>query len=809
MGKQKKKVSKPNKPDEVSTGMDRRDFIKLSILLGGGVFLSGGLLGCVGNLSDGSAEIIETKGDTMIIRAGCPGHNCGGRCILKFHVKDGTVTRIETDDRPGDTLEDPQLRACIRGRSYRRRQYHPDRLKYPLKRVGERGSGEFEKISWDEALDLLASEIKRVKEKYGNSAILVPYGTGSYNQINGRQTAARLINLLGGSLGFYNSYSWACISKATPYVYGTSVTGNQRQDWVNSKFIIMWGWNPAEMRDGTNSEFFIKKARERGARVVCIDPRMSMSAVALADEWIPIRPGTDVAMMSAMAYTIITENLHDKDFIKRCCVGFDKTQMPKGCEDEESYSDYILGTHDGIPKTPEWAEKICSVSAQTIRRIAREYATSKPSVLYQGYGIQRRAYGEQVVIAGCCLPAITGNVGIPGGWAGGIALQADDGGPFWNVFPTGRNPVKATIPVFLWTEAILRGKEMDSEDGVRGVEKLDNNLKLIWCVASNILINQHADTNRSAKILKDESLVEFIAVQDQFMTPSAKYADLVLPVCTQMETWGLQDGWKYGDEVIIMPQLAKPPHETKSDYQICAELAERFGVREEFTQNRSEREWIEWAVERYRNTRFPDIPSLDKMEKDNWGGYTKAVDKPAIAFREFRANPEKNPLRTPSGKIELFSKTLFDMGKPNTIPAVPKYIQEWESPFGEEAKRFPLQAVGHHYMARVHSTHDGVDWLEEAFPQRVFINPIDAKKRSINDGDEILIYNDRGKIAMPCRITPKIMPGVIDIPQGAWWKPDKNGIDRRGNVNVLTSHRWTPLAYGNAQHTIMVEVEKI
>lgn len=806
--KPNKKVSRP-KPIANSSEMDRRDFIKLSILFGGGVFLSGGLLGCIGNLTDGSAEIIEQKGDTLIIRAGCPGHNCGGRCILKFHVKDGIVTRIETDDRPGDTLEDPQLRACIRGRAYRRKQYHPDRLKYPMKRVGERGSGEFERISWNEALDLLASEITRVKEKYGNSAILVPYGTGSYNQINGRQTAARLINLLGGSLGFYNSYSWACISRATPYVYGSSVTGNQRQDWVNSKYIIMWGWNPSEMRDGTNSEFFIKKARERGARVVCIDPRMSMSAVALADEWIPIRPGTDVAMMSAMAYTIITENLHDKEFIERCCNGFDKTQMPKGCENQESYSDYILGTHDGVPKTPEWAEEICSVPASTIKRIAREYATNKPSVLYQGYGMQRRAYGEQVVIAGCLLPTITGNVGIAGGWAGGIALQADDGGPFWNVFPTGRNPVRTSIPVFLWTEAILRGKEMGPDDGVRGADRLDNNIKMIWCVASNILINQHADTNRSAKILKDESLVEFIAVQDQFLTPSAKFADLILPVCTQMETWGLQDGWKYGDEVIIMPQLANPPYETKSDYQICTELAERFGVRQEYTQNRTEREWIEWAVEQYRNTRFPEIPDLDTMERENLGGYMKAIDKPAIAFAKFRNDPKKHPLNTPSGKIELFSKTLFDMGKPQTIPAVPKYIQEWESPFGDEAKRFPLQALGHHYMSRVHSTHDGIDWLEEAFPQRAFINPIDAEKRGIRDGDEVLIYNDRGKVAIPCRVTPKILPGVVNIPQGAWWNPDKNGVDRRGNINVLTSHRWTPLAYGNAQHTIMVEVERV
>ncbi len=798
----------PLQPVPLTAAVDRRGFIKLSTLLGGGVILSGILPGCLGKQEDSLAEIVEVQGDTMIIRAACPGHNCGGRCLLKLHVRDGMITRIETDDRPTDTLEDPQLRACIRGRSYRRRQYHPDRLKYPMKRVGERGEGRFERISWDEALDILSSEILRVREKYGNEAILVPYGTGSYNQINGRQTAARLMNLMGGSLGYYNSYSWACISRATPYVYGTSVTGNQRQDWVNSKYIIMWGWNPAEMRDGTNSEFFIKKARENGAKVVCIDPRMSMSAVALADEWIPIRPGTDVAMMSAMAYTIISENLHDKDFIEKYCVGFDKSQMPEGCENEESYIDYILGTRDGIPKTPKWAEEICSVEAATIRRIAREYATQKPSVLYQGYGMQRRAYGEQVVIAGCVLPAITGNVGIPGGWAGGLALQANDGGPFWNVFPTGRNPVSASIPVFLWTEAILRGTEMGSEEGLRGTDKLKSNIKLIWNVASNILINQHADTNRSAKILKDHSLVEFIAVQDQFMTPSAKFADLILPVCTQLETWGLQDGWKYGDEMILGPKVNEPPFETKSDYQICAELADKFGVREEFTQNRSERDWIEWAVGRYKNSRFPDVKDLDTMVEENTGVYSKPVTNPAVAFAGFRKDPAANPLNTPSGKIEIFSKTLFDMEKPETIPAVPKYIQEWESPFGEEAKQFPLQALGHHYMARVHSTHDGIDWLEEAFPQRVFINPIDAEKRGIRDGDEILVYNDRGKIMIPCRVTPKIMPGVVNIPQGAWWTPDKNGVDHRGNINVLTSHRWTPLAFGNAQHTIMVEVEK-
>ncbi len=788
--------------------MDRRCFMKMGALFAGGITALGPFTGCTDSKQRIRLPGRLEKDGTVIVRAGCPAHNCGGRCVLKIFLKEGEIVRIETDDRPGDDIDDPQLRACIRGRAYRRRQHHPDRLKYPMKRVGNRGESKFERITWAEALDMMASELQRIKKTYGNSAILVPYGTGSYNQTNGRQTAARLMNLYGGSLGFYNSYSWACISRATPYVYGTAVTGNQRQDWVNSRYIIMWGWNPAEMRDGTNSEYFLKKARERGARIICIDPRMSMSATSLADEWIPIRPGTDTALMSAMAYVIISEELHDKDFITRCCVGFDKSQMPEGLEGEESYSDYIFGTHDGVPKTPAWAEAITGIPRNTIIRIAREYGSIKPAMLYQGYGMQRRAYGEQPVLGGCVLAAITGNVGIPGGWASGIALQADDGGPFWNVFPTGRNPVSAAIPVFLWTEAILRGKEMGPEDGVIGADKLDNNIKLIWCVASNILINQHADTNRTAEILKDESLVEFIAVQDQFLTPSAKYADLVLPVCTQFEVWGLEDGWKYGDEVILMPKVLEPPDETKSDYQIAAELAERLGLKEEYTLGRNERDWIEWAVKYYRNTRFPDIPDLEKLHEMNRGVYTRPVHEPRVAFRDFRSDPEKHPLNTPSGKVEIFSKTLFEMDKPETIPAIPKYIQEWESPFGEESKKYPLQAIGHHYMSRVHSTHDNIDWLEEAFPQRLFINPIDAKARDIIDGDQVLVYNDRGKIMIPCRITNKIMPGVVNIPQGAWWKPDEEGIDRRGNVNVLTSHRWTPLAFGNAQHTMMVEVRK-
>jgi anaerobic dimethyl sulfoxide reductase subunit A len=339
------------------------------------------------------------------------------------------------------------------------------------------------------------------------------------------------------------------------------------------------------------------------------------------------------------------------------------------------------------------------------------------------------------------------------------------------------------------------------------------------------------------------------------------FADIILPACTQFETWGVEDGWKYGDEVILQPKLVEPPGESKSDYQICADLAERLGIREAFTEGRDEKDWVEYCLQVFRSTRFPELPTLDEFIEKNLGAWSNPVTNPKIAFADFRADPMKYPLNTPSGKIEIFSKKLHDMANPEEIPAVPKYVQEWESPFpscrceegasptkqppiadmslrgavfatkqspiqqsasnseevasGEEQERprndmlYPLQAIGHHTLARVHSTHANNDWLQEAFPQRIFINPIDAAARDIHDGDLVRVWNDRGELVIPARVTPRILPGVVDIPQGAWWKPDANGVDHGGCINVLTSHRWTPLAFGSTQHTIMVEVEKV
>ncbi|HPL30063.1 MAG TPA: dimethylsulfoxide reductase subunit B, partial [Anaerolineae bacterium] len=346
------------------------------------------------------------------------------------------------------------------------------------------------------------------------------------------------------------------------------------------------------------------------------------------------------------------------------------------------------------------------------------------------------------------------------------------------------------------------------DDGLVGAARLESDIKLIYAVASNCLINQHANVNRTAAMLRDERLVECIVVQDNFLTPTARFADIVLPACTQFETWGLEDGWKYSRDVLLMPQLVEPPGEAKSDYRICAGLAERLGIGAAYSEGRDERGWVAWLIEELRRTCFPAMPTLDELVASNAGHYEPPAGEPAVALADFRADPVAHPLATESGRIELFSAPLHRLGRPEEVPAVPKYIQEWESPFGPEAEQYPLQAIGHHTLHRVHSTHDNVDWLEEAFPQRAFVNPVDAAARGLADGNLVRVWNGRGAMVLPCRITPRIMPGVVDIPQGAWWTPDERGVDTRGCVNVLTSERWTPYAFGNAQHTIMVQMER-
>ncbi len=357
------------------------------------------------------AKVIHTTGR----------NNCGGRCVIHAHVRDGRIEKLTTDTAAEAGCGAP-LTACVRGMNYHRTFLGEDRLRYPMKRTGERGEGSFKRITWQEAVDTIASEWIRIRDTYGPGSRYVNYATGISALMRGNTLAKRLLSLDGGYLDSYNSYSTACIRQATSLMYGTNRTGNSLEDWLNTNLIILWGHNPAETKFDTTM-YYLKKAREKGVPIVVVDPRKNDTALMLEAEWIPIRPATDSAMMDAMAYVIIREKLLDQDFLDRCCLGFDKDHMPEGIDPSECYLSYVTGEKDGIPKTPEWAEAITGVKAEQIRSLAIRYATAKPAALIQGYGPQRNAYGEQSTRGGILLACLTGNVGIKGGWASGAGGQ--------------------------------------------------------------------------------------------------------------------------------------------------------------------------------------------------------------------------------------------------------------------------------------------------------------------------------------------------------------------------------------------------
>ena len=305
-------------------------------------------------------DIAKSDDGVKIIRA-TSAFDCGGRCPLRLHVKDNVIIKVEGDDTAGPEF---QLRACVRCRAYKHYVHHKDRIMHPLKRVGPKGTGEYERISWDEALDTVASKIKETKDKYGSQAIFFLAGGGYHGNLHGAGQIGKLLAMMGGFTTDYGNISsegavWAVMS-----TYGDVMVGHSREDFLNSKLILIWGWDPARMISGTNTMYHLIQAKEAGVKIISIGPRYDDTTSTLECEWIPVRPGTDTAMMVAMANVIIKNNLQDQAFLDKYTLGFDK------------FKDYVLGDEDGIEKTPEWAAEITGVPAERIEALAKEYATT-------------------------------------------------------------------------------------------------------------------------------------------------------------------------------------------------------------------------------------------------------------------------------------------------------------------------------------------------------------------------------------------------------------------------------------------------
>ncbi|WP_428460010.1 DMSO/selenate family reductase complex A subunit [Photobacterium makurazakiensis] len=807
-----------SKKHDLNPTLSRRSLMKNSAVLGGLGAIAGGItlpFYSVANDKEESSPHHPTK----TVWSSCM-VNCQCRCPLKYHVEDGVIVRSETDDQGTDDYGDHQVRACLRGRSSRKRIYNVDRLKYPMKRIGERGEGRFKRISWEEALDTIAEKLVEVKENYGNEAIYINRATGLMGATLASSSPpatsqfARLMNLWGGWLDHYGTYSTAQIRTAFPAMFGQR-TGNGITDVQNTNLLVIFGHNPAETRtSGGSVMYHLEQARRtRKVRMIVIDPRYTDTCLTKEDEWVPIRPGTDPAFIAGMAHVMITEGLVDQEFLDTYCMGYDSKTLPDGAPANADYKSYILGKgDDGIEKTPRWAETITGIPADRIVKLAREIAQAKPAYITQGWGPQRQANGEQSCRAIAMLAVLTGNVGIKGGNSGNTESNFRSGYP---EFPTLTNPVKAQISVFTWMQMIQDGVNMTAtKDGVRGKEKLGVPLKFFWNYAGNIISNQHSDINNTYKVLKDDTQCEMIVVIENHMTPSAKFADILLPDVTTAEREDIAAPGNSGnmDYRIYCSQVIKPMFECKNIYEICTELAKRLGIEKEYTEGKTERQWLEHIHKNAAKT-IPNLPDLKTFQQQ---GIIKFPNpgEPPIAFKSFREDPDAHPLETPSGKIEIYSQDMakaaatWELPEGDVIRPLPEYVRNYRGFDDPLAEKYPLQMVGYHTKSRVHSSYDNVDILREALPDKIWINPIDAKARGIQHDQEVEVFNDKGRLLIPAKVTSRIMPGVCAIPEGSWYRPDKSGLDRGGCINVLTYYgRPSPYAKGNPQHTNLVEIK--
>jgi anaerobic dimethyl sulfoxide reductase subunit A len=758
-------------------------------------------------------------------------HNCGSRHMLVAHKKGDVIVRLSTDngsyqgDAYGtDTEEMPQLRACLRGRSYRSRLYSPERLLYPMKRVGARGSGDFKRISWDQALSEITAKMVHIRDTYGPTAILdQSYAGASYgvlhksDQIDG--LLARFLGMFGCRTNSWSVPSYQGTTFSSRMTFGTIEDGNEDDAFAHTKLMIMWGWNPAYTFHGGNTFYYMRMAKQRGCKFVVIDPQYTDSAAAYDAWWIPIKPGTDAAMMAAMAHYIFTNNLQDQDFIDRFTQGMDKGTMPGWAAGKENFKDYILGTNDGQPKSPEWAEAICGVSAADIVKLADMYATTKPAALKASWSPGRAAYGEQYNRMASALQAMTGNIGILGGCAEGVGKAWHAEGTAYP-YDQNSNIWYASIKSDRWAHCVLNYPNVRREEiGVwprnDPTDGTIPNIKAIFWQGSD-WFNQLTNINKEIEAIQK---LEMVVCMDSTITASGIWADYLLPIATHFERHDVALPWYKGHYYIHRPKVIEPLGESKTDLQVFTEMAYRLGYGRAFNPKASrsyfnnpdqvdESFLADWWVNRVMHHQGVTMSWAEFKQR---GVYKFKLAQPHVAFRAQIENGA--PFPTPSGKIEILSTTLAGIKDWTRtqygyeIPAIPKWIEPWESLNHAKAKTFPFHVITPHPRWRTHSIFNNIPWLRETYSQETTISTRDAERLGVKTGDTIEVWNDRGRVVTPVFVTERCLPGVAVLHEGAWMDLDGNGVDRAGNPDFLTDDNPSP-AGAFAYNTVLADIKK-
>lgn len=721
--------------------------------------------------------------------------------------------------------DDPEPSAI--GQSLLDMQSGPVRILEPMVRAGylegghgssgaKRGAEPFVAVDWPTAIDLAAEALGSVRERHGNAAIYGgSYGWASAGRFHHAQSQLhRFLNVIGGYTSSRDTYSMGAMEVVLPHVLCPFPELFARAPaWADvarhTELVVSFGGlalkNSQVNVGGTarhRSLMGMRECAEAGVRFVNVSPIASDVASEVAPEWIPVRPNSDTALMLALAYVMIEEDLVDREFIDRCCVGY------------ERFEAYVLGRTDGMPKTPRWASALCGVPDATIERLGREIPR-KRTLITVSWSVQRADHGEQPIWMGVVLAAMGGSMGLPGGGisVGQNAIQSlGAAGAFLPAgsLPQGENPVPDFIPVARIADMLLNPGAGCEYDG-RTIRYPD--IQLVYWAGGNAF-HHHQDLGKLTRAWRKPGT---IIVHEPFWTAAARFSDIVFPSATMLERNDIGAGSDDGT-IIAMKKAVDPPAGVLTDYETFAAIAARLGSETAFTEGLDERQWLEriYATTRERCAgRGLTLPDFDAFWSQGLIDLPPDPPRPPICA-ELRADPAAHPLRTPSGKIEIFSATIAGF-EYEDCPGHPAWMEPYEWLGAVETPGIDLHLVSNQPSTRLHSQLDfGRTSVAHKAEGRELcrLHPEDARARGIADGDTVRIYNERGRCLSVAALSDQVRRGVIQLATGAWYDPEVDGDPEstclRGNPNVVTCDRGTSrLAQATTAHTCLVGVERV
>lgn len=736
-----------------------------------------------------------------------------------IHVDNGRIS----DVTPSSLDPDPSPI----GRSLIESVTHPVRIEQPMVRrgwlegrIGEntkgRGGEPFIPVSWETVNKLVAAELTRVKRDYGNRAIFAgSYGWASAGRFNHAQSQLRrFLNLFGGHVNTANTYSFAAAEVVVPHVVGsfyeTIFAATTLESIASDGELVVafggWPLKNAQVNAGGIGKHEVKdgqqRCKEAGVEFIYLGPTTNDIADKLGAQWLQLRPTTDTALMMGLAHTLLTENLHDQDFLGRYCVGF------------ERFQEYLLGKPDNQPKTAEWAAKITGLPAEQIRQLARKMA-AKRTLVTGSWSLQRAEHGEQPYWMLITLAAMLGQIGLPGGGFGFGHAAAEGIGTRWDhpirpaALPVPPNAVAELYPVSRIADMLLNPGGPCEYDG-QTLTFPDIHL-IYWCGGNPF--HHHQDLNR---LLQAWQKPDTIIVHEPWWTATARHADIVLPCTTTLERNDFTSG--HCDWTLqVMQKAVEPYAQSKDDYDIFSDLAGELGFRDTFTEGRDEQAWLRLMYEKTRESAAAqgvEAPDFDTFWKTGYWELPE-FEHPKTLFGMFRNDPGAHPLATPSGKIEIYSETIAGFNYAS-CPPHPVWLEPEEWLGSEKANTWPFHLISNQPGDKLHAQLDfAINSRDAKVNGRTAlgINPADAKAKGIENGDIVRLFNQRGACLAGAVVSDKVQPNVLILPTGSWYDPEEPGVigslEVHGNPNVLTQdHGTSQLAQGPVAQSCLVDIEK-